>query len=180
MAFDPQWLLYAALFILVVVLVARYGKALLLVGALLALVAVAWAWGEQATVTRQVATAATVSAAGQTAGSVTATVLATLLVVVLLAAGGVVVYLWLRMKALERQASGAPRASRWVAGPNARWEQAEPASRALPADPLADPLGQLVQLEVLRTLRELRSVRQQPALTDEDEANSDADISWPW
>jgi len=177
-AFDPQWLLYAALFILVVVLVARYGKALLLVGALLALVAVAWAWGEQATVTRQVATAATVSAAGQTAGSVTATVLATLLIVVLLAAGGVVVYLWLRMKALERQASGAPRASRWVAGPNARWEQAEPESRAITTT--TDPLGQLVQLEVLRTLRELRSVRQQPALTDEDEANSDADISWPW
>ncbi|HOC22086.1 MAG TPA: hypothetical protein PKL16_11345 [Anaerolineae bacterium] len=176
MAFDPQWLLYAVLFILVVVLVVRYGKALLLVGALLALVAVAWAWGEQATATRQVATAATVSAAGQTAGSVTATVLATLLVVVLLAAGGAVVYLWLRMKALERQASGAPRASRWVAGPNARWEQAEPASRALPTD----PLGQLVQLEVLRTLRELRSVRQQPALTDEDEADSDGNISWPW
>jgi len=175
MAFDPQWLLYAVLFILVVVLVVRYGKALLLVGALLALVAVAWAWGEQATATRQVATAATVSAAGQTAGSVTATVLATLLVVVLLAAGGAVVYLWLRMKALERQASGAPR-SRWVAGPNARWEQAEPESRALPTD----PLGQLVQLEVLRTLRELRGTRQQPALTDEDEANSDADISWPW
>ncbi len=103
MAFDPQWLLYAVLFILAVVLVVRYGKALLLVGALLALVAVAWAWGEQATATRQVATAATVSAAGQTAGSVTATVLATLLVVVLLAAGGAVVYLWLRMKALERQ-----------------------------------------------------------------------------
>lgn len=177
MAFDPQWLLYAVLFILVVVLVARYGKALLLVGALLALVAVAWAWGEQATATRQVATAATVSAAGQTAGSVTATVLATLLVVVLLAAGGMVVYLWLRMKALERQARGpAPRASRWVAGPNARWEQAEPESRALPAD----PLGQLVQLEVLRTLRELRGTRQQPALTDEDEVNSDGDISWPW
>lgn len=178
MAFDPQWLLYAVLFILAVVLVVRYGKALLLVGALLALVAVAWAWGEQATATRQVATAATVSAAGQTAGSVTATVLATLLVVVLLAAGGAVVYLWLRMKALERQASGAPRASRWVAGPNARWEQVEPESRALPAD----PLGQLVQLEVLRTLRELRSmsVRQQPALTDEDEVDSDGDISWPW
>jgi len=175
-AFDPQWLLYAVLSILVVVLVVRYGKALLLVGALLALVAVAWAWGEQATATRQVATAATVSAAGQTAGSVTATVLATLLVVVLLAAGGAVVYLWLRMKALERQASGAPRASRWVAGPNARWEQVEPESRALPAD----PLGQLVQLEVLRTLRELRGTRQQPALTDEDEVNSDGDISWPW
>jgi len=175
-AFDPQWLLYAVLSILAVVLVVRYGKALLLVGALLALVAVAWAWGEQATATRQVATAATVSAAGQTAGSVTATVLATLLVVVLLAAGGAVVYLWLRMKALERQASGAPRASRWVAGPNARWEQVEPESRTLPAD----PLGQLVQLEVLRTLRELRGTRQQPALTDEDEVNSDGDISWPW
>ena len=175
MAFDPQWLLYAVLFILAVVLVVRYGKALLLVGALLALVAVAWAWGEQATATRQVATAATVSAAGQTAGSVTATVLATLLVVVLLAAGGAVVYLWLRMKALERQASGAPHASRWVAGPSARWEQVEPESRALPAD----PLGQLVQLEVLRTLRELRGTRQQPALT-EDEVDSDGDISWPW
>ena len=37
MAFDPQWLLYAVLFILVVVLVVRYGKALLLVGALLSI-----------------------------------------------------------------------------------------------------------------------------------------------
>lgn len=143
---------------------------------LLVIALLAWALGEQASATRQVATAATVSAAGQTAGSVTATVLAILLVLVLLAAVGAVLYLWLRMKALERRSGPTQRASRWVAGPNARWEQAEPESRAVTADPLA----QLVQLEVLRTLRELQGTRQQPppALTVEEE-DDDAG-PWPW
>lgn len=135
----------------------------------------AWALGEQASATRQIAAAATVSAAGQTAGSVTATVLTILLVLVLLGAGGAVLYLWLRMKALERHLAPAPRTSRWVSGPNARWEQNEPESRAV----TADPLGQLVQLEVLRTLRELRGTRQaQPALTVEEDP--DAGNVWPW
>jgi len=136
----------------------------------------AWALGEQASATRQIAAAATVSAAGQTAGSVTATVLTILLVLVLLGAGGAVGYLWLRMKRLERQLSGpTPRTGRWASGPNARWEQADPESHAV----TADPLGQLVQLEVLRTLRELRGTRQaQPALTVEEDP--DAGNVWPW
>jgi len=143
---------------------------------LLVIALLAWALGEQASATRQIAAAATVSAAGQTAGSVTTTVLTILLVLVLLGAGCAVGYLWLRMKALERQLSGpVSRTSRWVAGPNARWEQAELASRTV----TTDPLGQLVQLEVLRTLRELRGVRQaQPALTVEEDP--DAGNVWPW
>ncbi|MDX9955732.1 MAG: hypothetical protein RBT75_16645 [Anaerolineae bacterium] len=144
---------------------------------LLVIALLAWALGEQASATRQVAAAATVSAAGQTAGSVTATVLTIVLILVLLAAGGAVLYLWLRMKALERQLSApAPRTSRWVSGPNARWEQNEPESRAV----TADPLGQLVQLEVLRTLRELRGTTRQaqPALTVEEDP--DAGNVWPW
>jgi len=149
---------------------------------LLVIALLAWALGEQASATRQIAAAATVSAAGQTAGSVTSTVLAVLLALVLLVAVGAVLYLWLRMKALERQLPGpAPRTGRWAPGPHARWEPAEPEGRAVAADPLA----QLVQLEVLRTLRELRGTRQQPALTVEDNneeppASIDASNLWPW
>lgn len=152
---------------------------LLSLGLLVVIVLLAWALGEQASATRQIATAATVSAAGQTAGSVTATVLATLLAVVLLGAGGVVVYLLLRLKLVERRLSeNAPRVGRWLPGPNARWEQGEQQGGALTGDPLA----QLVQLEIMRHLRELRGPAPayqapQPALTEESDAEQPL---WPW
>lgn len=171
MNFEPQWLLYGILFLLALVLIARFGKQLLLVVIMLGVLLLILALSAQATATRQVATAATVSAAGQTAGSVTATMLAIVLVLVLLVAGGAVLYLWLRLRRIE----GVTIARRWTPGPNAHWGRTEAPAVA----PLEQSLNTLVQLELLHMLRELHGQRQaSPALTVEE--SSDADISWPW
>lgn len=171
MNIEAQWLIYGILFLLVLVLLARFGKQMLLVGGALGVLLLIWALGAQASATRQVATAATVSAAGQTAGSITATVLATLLILVLLAAGGAVLYLWVRLRRIE----GAAAVKRWTPGPNAHWGRTDAPTTA----PWEQGLNALVQLELLHMLRELHGQRQaQPALTVEED--SDADISWPW
>ncbi len=171
---DALWWLWGLLLLIGLVFLVGCGKTLLRYAALLAGVALvltlAWALGAQATATQQVATAATVSAAGQTANSVAVTVLATLLGLTGLTGAGLGGYLWLRLRRAERQVP----TGRWLPGPNAQWNRSE-----LPAS--SDPLAQLVQLETLRYLRELRGPAAYPAapalpVAEED----DALYTWPW
>ncbi len=177
---DGNWWLGLLLLVGGLFALARYGRALLHGAALLlglaAVLALAWAWGAQANATQQVAAAATVSAAGQTANSIAVSILATVLGVALLAGAGLSGYLWLRLRRAEQRASNP---GRWRPGPNAQWGRADTLS------PTVDPVAQLVQLEVLRTLRELRSPTPYAALTppalpvaeEEDDAQP---YTWPW
>lgn len=138
----------------------------------------AWGLGQQATATRQVATAATVSAAGQTANSVAVTVLALVLSVTLLLALGMSGYLWLRLRRAERH---APAAGQWLPGPHAQWGR----ETAPPGAGLEQTLSALVQLELLRTLRSWRGTGVSdapaalPALSASEEEVADGLPFWP-
>ena len=149
MTFELQWLFYGVVLVVGVLLLARFGKVLLGVGLLLGVLVLIGALGAQATATRQVATAATVSAAGQTANSVAVTVLALVWGVTLLLALALSLYFWLRLRRAERQ---APAAGPWLAGPPAQWGR----ETAPPGAGLEQTLSALVQLELLRTLRSWR------------------------
>lgn len=120
-----------------------------LVLAILMLVAVLFAMANNAAATRQIATAATVSATGQTVGSIAVIILATLLAVAL----GVIGYLSLRMRA--GRGSG-----KWISGPNAQWGRTGELENGGAQRGGGDPIAMLVQLEVLRTMRELRGPAQ--------------------
>jgi len=144
--FKPDmtmWLYIGGGALLLIVVAALWRKllraAMILVGLGIAL-ALAWALAMQSTATKEVATAATVSAAGSTAGNVGMTILAFLLFVVTIA-GGTYIFL-LRRRLQDPQ---------WLPGPNAQWGRASnPAATG-------EALGALIQIEVLRALRELRT-----------------------
>lgn len=149
-----------------------------------------WILLTQAQATREAATAARVAATGQTATSFGLVLLVGVLAGVLLAGGGVIAFLWLRLQReqalrlragqalrLRRHAQGEPEDGRWAAGPNAYWGRAEEPARPGPG---ATPLDALVQLEVLRMLRELRPPARAAALpleSRETEADDD-DEAW--
>ena len=144
------WLYIGGGALLLIILVAFWRKllraAMILVGLGIAL-ALAWTLAMQATATKEVATAATVSAAGSTAGNIAATLLAFLLAVVTIVAG---TYIFLLRRRLHAQRLQDPQ---WLPGPNAQWGRASnPAATG-------EALGALIQIEVLRALRELRTDR---------------------
>ena len=149
--FDvTMWLYIGGGAIILVVAAALWRKllraAMILVGLGIAL-ALAWALAMQSTATKEVATAATVSAAGSTAGNVAATILAFLLFVATLGGGVYIFLLRRRIQTLYNSPDDA-----WMPGPNAQWGRAGPAAPG-------DALGALIQIEVLRALRELRTDR---------------------
>ena len=149
--FDvTMWLYIGGGALLLIILVAFWRKllraAMILAGLGVAL-ALAWTLAMQSTATKEVATAATVSAAGSTAGNVATTLLAFLLAVVTIVAG---TYIFLLRRRLHAQRLQDPQ---WLPGPNAQWGRL-----SNPAAP-GDALGALIQIEVLRALRELRADR---------------------
>lgn len=89
----------------------------------------------------EAARAAQIAATGQAVSSSLLTLLVFLFGVTILALLGGIGYL-----VYERRRSG-----RWIAGPNARWQTTRPEP---PAVRQADPMQQLVQLEMLRYLRD--------------------------
>ena len=145
------WLYIGGGALLLIVAAALWRKllraAMILVGLGVAL-ALAWTLAMQATATKEVATAATVSAAGSTAGNVGTTILAFLLFVVTLGGGVYVLLLRRRIQTFYNSPDDA-----WLPGPNAQWGRL-----SNPAAP-GDALGALIQIEVLRALRELRADR---------------------
>jgi hypothetical protein len=102
-------------------LLARVGRALgvlLLAAGAVALVGLlALTLFHQSRATAATATAAAVATTGQAVSSVAVTVLAVLLLIAVLGGGGVIGYLYLRLRRAERQ-------GRWLPGPNARWGRA--------------------------------------------------------
>ncbi|HHS96651.1 MAG TPA: hypothetical protein ENK08_01930 [Chloroflexi bacterium] len=93
------------------------GVLLIVLGVMVFLGLLAVALLQQSKATAATATAATVATAGQAASGVAVTVLAVLLVIVILGGGGVVGYLYLRLRRAERR-------GRWLPDPNARWGRA--------------------------------------------------------
>jgi hypothetical protein len=126
-------------------------RAVLLVVGLGVVGLIAWALAAQASATRQVATAATVSAAGSTAGNVAATLLALLLALAVIGGGGYIAVLRWQLRRARPMAADSGRG--WLPGPNAQWSRLEGGSATQGG---GDALGMLVQIEVLRALRDLR------------------------
>ncbi len=133
-----MWLYIGGGAVILVILIAfwrRLLRAAMILAGLGVAMALAWAFAMQATATKQAATAATVSAAGSTAGNIATTILAFLLAVVTIAGG---VYIFLLRRRLQD-----PQAMYWPAQGN--------------PTPPGDALGALIQIEILRALRELRT-----------------------
>ncbi|NBD35979.1 MAG: hypothetical protein GVY30_08260 [Chloroflexi bacterium] len=150
--FDTMmWLYIGGGAIILVVVAALWRKllraAMILVGLGIAL-ALAWTLAMQATATKEVATAATVSAAGSTAGNVGMMILAFLLFVATIAGGTYIFLLRRRIQTLYNSPDDA-----WLPGSNAQWGRTGPTAAP------GDALGALIQIEVLRALRELRADR---------------------
>jgi pimeloyl-ACP methyl ester carboxylesterase len=112
----------------------------------------AWAFAQQASATRQTATAATVAATGSAAGNVLAALVS---VVVLI--GAPVGYVMLRRHLLH---GSAPRDSR---------------PETLDA---TQSLAMLVQVEVLRTLREMRAPQAAYVFEGGEADDDDDDLGW--
>jgi hypothetical protein len=125
-----------------------------------------WAAAQQAQAAIEAARAAKAAAVGQTSASLGLTAAVVFLVVLNIAAVGVIVWLILHIRKLQTQ---QPPAGRWLPGPNARWGRLADGqtTHSLPA---ADPMQQLVQLELLRYLRQLNAADQPvlPPRTDEN------------
>ena len=146
-----MWLYVGGGALLLIILVAFWRKllrAVMILAGLGVALALAWTLAMQATATKEVATAATVSAAGSTAGNVGTTILAFLLTVATIVAGTYIFLLRRRIQTLYNSPDDA-----WLPGPNAKWGRAGPAAAP------GDALGALIQIEVLRALRELRTDR---------------------
>jgi hypothetical protein len=110
--------LAAVLFGLILARVGRTLGTLLLVLGLVALAGLlTLALFRQSRATAAAATAAAVATTGQAVSSVTVTLLTMLLVVAVLSGGGMIGYLYLRLRRAERR-------GRWLPGPNARWGRA--------------------------------------------------------
>ncbi len=143
---------------------------------------IGWVLLTQAQATRQAASAARVAASGQTVTSLGLVLVVGVLVGVLLAGGGVVVFLWAQLQRAQRLARRRqePGSGRWQAGPNAYWGRADEPPRDLPTG--AHPLDALVQLEVLRMLREMRPPERPAALPLEDReregSDENEDVAW--
>jgi flagellar basal body-associated protein FliL len=147
------------------ILLLRFAKQiaifLLIAGVLVAIIAVCFALASQSEATRQTAQAAKVSSVGQTANSVAMTVMVILLVLVVLAAGGGMLYLYIRMRRAESQTG----AKGWAPGPNARWGRKDN-QPALPATGAPDPMAQMfyqmqqmqmfMMTEMMTLVREMR------------------------
>lgn len=137
----------------------QIARFLLALGGLGVIGTVAYALVAQATATCQAAQAATVASVGQTAGSITTTILAVLLIAVVLAAltgGG---YLAFRLRRAERRLG----ARRWTPGPNAHWGQLEQRGEGA-GEQLQQTMQQMLLLEMLRVLRDLRRLQYPPVV----------------
>jgi hypothetical protein len=125
--------------------------ALLAASVVLVLGLAAWA---QARAARQAAVAATVAARGQTTATVGLTLLALLLGLVVLVAGGVIAYLMIRLRRLERATHPE---ENWRNNPEvtATYSDAPawPNSARLPHSQTDGLLRDLIQLETLRLLQ---------------------------
>ncbi len=189
--FEASWILYGLVGLGALILVARFGKqllrAILILAGAVAVTAVAVALLSQSRATQQTATAATIATAGQTAGTISQTVLLVLLLLVILCGVGLSGYLYLRLRRAERRPGMYPRQrgpahekTVWVSGPDAQWQR-----RPTQSDP-GTAIQALVQVELLRTLRELRTPTQRsaPVLppTEEGYVNEEQDdtIYWGW
>jgi hypothetical protein len=118
---------------------------------------------EQAQAGREAAKAAKVMAVGQTAGSITLTVLVALLAVVVVLAAAAIGYFWLRARRAERWLipQQHQRPGRWAPGPNAHWQQTDDRPTLAGGAGMQQMLEHLMQLEALRLLREMQTGRSQ-------------------
>lgn len=143
----------------------RIIRAILLLAGLGLAGAVVYAFGQQASATRQVATAATVAARGSTAGNMAIALLLALIFIGVVVCG----YVALRRWYLARTGQGAP----WIEYAPQLQQQHYPSMDAA-------SVNTLVQLEVLRALRELRAPQEQTMLAVRDDDDNGGDYGAWW
>lgn len=146
----------AAVAILIIVIWwKRIVRAVILLAGLGLAGAVVYAFAQQATATRQVATAATVAARGSAAGNVAIALLLALIFMGVVVCGYVVLRRWY----LARTGQVSP------------WNEYAPQFQQhhYPSVPDTSSINTLVQLEVLRTLRELRAAQSTTMLAVRDD-----------
>ena len=151
---EAMTIVYIIGALLVVTTVAAFRRQLFTFAAivlgLVVVISLVYALVTQATATQQIATTATVSAVGSTAGNIAATLLALLLALVVIGGGGYIAVL--RWQLRRARPTGGSRI--WLPGPHANWGRLEGGSAGQGGE---DALGMLVRIEVLRALRELRA-----------------------
>lgn len=151
--------------LLLAILWKRIIRAILLLAGLGLAGTTVYAFAQQASATKQVATAATVAARGSTAGNMAVALLLALIFIGVVVCG----YVALRRWYLVRTGQDAP------------WNEYAPQLQQ-PYYPSMDAssVNALVQLEVLRALRELRAPQSQTmlAVRDDDEDGGDYRAWW--
>lgn len=150
--------------LLLAILWKRIIRAILLLAGLGLAGAVVYAFAQQASATRQVATAATVVARGNTAGTMAIALLLALIFIGVVVGG----YIALRRWYLARTGQGAP------------WEYVPQLQQQYYPSMDASSVNTLVQLEVLRALRELRAPQEQTTLAVRDDDDDGGDYGAWW
>lgn len=151
--------------LLLAILWKRIIRAILLLAGLGLAGAVVYAFAQQASATRQVATAATVVARGNTAGTMAIALLLALIFIGVMVGG----YVALRRWYLART------------GQDALWSTSVPQLQQQYYPSMdASSVNALVQLEVLRALRELRAPQEQTMLAVRDDDDDGGDYGAWW
>jgi hypothetical protein len=162
-----MWLYATGAVVLVVLVTAFWRKivrAVLLLAGMGLVGLIAWAFAQQATATRQVATAATAAARGGAAINIVVAVLAG---VFCLGAAVLAVYVLARRWMLQQE-WGAARMGAALPYPQMQAPQMHDSGA----------VNALVQLEVLRALRDLRSPQQTALVLERDEGDDDGYAGW--
>ncbi|MBN2390744.1 MAG: hypothetical protein JXR84_08475 [Anaerolineae bacterium] len=158
------WLCIGGVVLAIILLAAFWRKivrALLLLAGLGVVGLIAWAFAQQATATKQVATAANTIARSNVAGNVIVIML--LLLGLIVIGAGIMGYIYLRRR-LTQDDELVP----WMSAPNVPYQLEQ-------RNDMTQQVNMLVQLEVLQMLRELRAPQSPAMLVRENDGDGDAD-----